>query len=61
MSCHYEASIGDYNSYNGFSRNMCQNWMNKKMSDLEKKRDGAGKYGRIFEAQIQGFQQCTVQ
>ena len=40
---------------------MCQNWMNKKMSDLEKKRDGAGKYGRIFEAQIQGFQQCTVQ
>merc|ERR1712055_423380 len=23
-------------------------------------RDGAGKYGRIFEAQIQGFQQCTV-
>merc|ERR1711902_114666 len=26
----------------------------------ERKRDGAGKYGRIFEAQIQGFQQCTV-
>merc|ERR1711936_1522723 len=24
------------------------------------KRDGAGKYGRIFEAQIQGFRQCTV-
>merc|ERR1712179_492940 len=24
------------------------------------KGDGAGKYGRIFEAQIQGFQQCTV-
>ena len=61
MSCHYGASTGGYNSYNGFSRNMCQNWMNKKMSDLEKKRDGAGKYGRIFEAQIQGFQQCTVQ
>ena len=29
MSCHYEASIGDYNSYNGFSRNVCQNCMNK--------------------------------
>merc|ERR1711972_639668 len=27
---------------------------------LERKRDGAGKYGRIFEAQIQGFQQCGV-
>merc|ERR1712240_143587 len=31
-----------------------------KIADLERKRDGAGKYGRIFEAQIQGFQQCTV-
>merc|ERR1719431_1174170 len=30
------------------------------IADLEKKRDGAGKYGRIFEAQIQGFRQCTV-
>merc|ERR1712055_175957 len=29
-------------------------------ADLEKKRDGAGKYGRIFEAQIQAFGQCTV-
>merc|ERR1719470_817784 len=27
---------------------------------VERKRDGAGKYGRIFEAQIQGFRQCTV-
>merc|ERR1719470_473406 len=27
---------------------------------VENKRDGAGKYGRIFEAQIQGFRQCTV-
>merc|ERR1712236_57886 len=31
-----------------------------KIADLETKRDGAGKYGRIFEAQIQGFRQCTV-
>merc|ERR1712058_80598 len=30
-------------------------------ADLERKRDGAGKYGRIFDAQIQGFQQCIVQ
>merc|ERR1712244_163733 len=32
-----------------------------KIADLEKKRDGVGKYGRIFDAQIQGFQQCSVQ
>merc|ERR1712179_505422 len=61
MSCHYGASTGDYNSYNGYTSNVCQDWMNNKIADLQKKRDGAGKYGRIFEAQIQGFQQCTVQ
>merc|ERR1712179_827935 len=61
MSCHYGASTGDYNSYNGYTSNVCQDWINNKIADLEKKRDGAGKYGRIFGAQIQGFQQCTVQ
>merc|ERR1712193_405507 len=61
MSCHYGASTGDYNSYNGYTSNVCQEWMDNKIADLEKKRDGAGKYGRIFDAQIQGFQQCTVQ
>jgi len=61
MSCHYGASTGDYNSYNGYTSNVCQEWMDNKIADLEKKRDGAGKYGRIFDAQIQGFQQCSVQ
>jgi len=60
MSCHYGATTGDYNSYNGYTSNVCQEWMDAKIADLENKRDGAGKYGRIFEAQIQGFQQCTV-
>merc|ERR1712001_613566 len=60
MSCHYGDISGDYSSFNGYTSNVCQEWMNTKIADLEKKRDGAGKYGRIFEAQIQGFQQCTV-
>eukprot|EP00092_Neocalanus_flemingeri_P004213 GFUD01004531.1.p1 GENE.GFUD01004531.1~~GFUD01004531.1.p1 ORF type:complete len:604 (+),score=187.63 GFUD01004531.1:355-2166(+) len=60
MSCHYGDSFGDYNSYNGYTSNVCQDWMDNKIADLERKRDGAGKYGRIFEAQIQGFRQCTV-
>merc|ERR1719154_224901 len=60
MSCHYGASSGDYSSYNGYTSNVCQEWMDNKIADLERKRDGAGKYGRIFEAQIQGFKQCTV-
>merc|ERR1712223_509370 len=60
MSCHYGAATGDYNSYNEYTSNVCQEWMDSKIADLERKRDGAGKYGRIFEAQINGFRQCTV-
>merc|ERR1712077_15783 len=58
MSCQHGDITGDYSSYHGYQ---CQQWMDSKIADLESKRDGAGKYGRIFEAQIQGFQQCTVQ
>merc|ERR1711874_10087 len=57
MSCQHGDITGDYSSYHGYQ---CQQWMDSKIADLESKRDGAGKYGRIFEAQIQGFQQCTV-
>merc|ERR1719228_2392703 len=60
MSCHYGDISGDYSSYNGYTSDVCQQWMDTKIADLETKRDGAGKYGRIFEAQIQGFRQCTV-
>merc|ERR1711923_38957 len=60
MSCHYGANTGDYSSFNGYTSDVCQTWMDRKISDLERKRDGAGKYGRIFERQIQGFTQCTV-
>merc|ERR1712013_306660 len=60
MSCYYGNISGSYTSANGYTSNVCQAWMDDKIADLERKRDGAGKYGRIFEAQIQGFQQCTV-
>ena len=60
MSCNYGAISGDYNSFNGYTSNVCQVWMDNKIADLERKRDGAGKYGRIFGAQIEGFRQCTV-
>merc|ERR1739844_285062 len=60
MSCHYGDISGDYSSYNGYTSDVCQEWMDTKIAHLETKRDGAGKYGRIFEAQIQGFRQCTV-
>merc|ERR1711923_262259 len=60
MSCHYGANTGDYSSFNGYTSNVCQEWMDNKIADLNRKRDGAGKYGRIFEGQIQGFTQCKV-
>merc|ERR1712014_175743 len=31
MSCHYGASTGDYNSYNGYTSNVCQEWMDNKI------------------------------
>merc|ERR1719500_1486660 len=61
MTCQNGASSGDYSSYNGYTSNVCQVWMDQKIADLERKRYGAGKYGRIFEAQIEGFKQCSVQ
>merc|ERR1712002_325897 len=60
MSCHYGADTGDYSSFNGYTSDVCQTWMDRKISDLQRKRDGAGKYGQIFEGQIQGFTQCSV-
>merc|ERR1712173_402413 len=60
MSCYYGDISGNYTSANGYTSNVCRVWMDEKIADLERKRDGAGKYGRIFEAQIQGFQQCSV-
>merc|ERR1712198_316735 len=60
MSCHHGANTGDYSSFNGYTSDVCQTWMDRKISDLEKRRDGAGKYGQIFEGQIQGFTQCAV-
>jgi len=60
MSCHHGASTGDYNSFNGYASNICQVWMDEKIADLEKKRDAAGRYASIFEAQIDGFRQCNV-
>merc|ERR1711872_279902 len=59
MSCHYGANTGDYSSFNGYTSDVCQTWMDRKISDLERKRDEAGKYG-IFEAQIKSFSQCKV-
>jgi len=60
VSCYYGGpSAGPHPSFFGYN-SMCQDWMNSKLSDLENKRDGAGKFGRIFQAIIDKYSQCSV-
>jgi len=60
MTCRYGAASGDYNSYFGYTDNVCGTWLNGKLTELEQQRVAAGKFGRIFEALKQQYQQCTV-
>merc|ERR1712227_1043258 len=60
ISCQYGATTGVYNSYFGFTSNVCQEWMDDKIAGLEQKRDAAGKYGKIFEAMIGEYNKCSV-
>jgi len=60
MTCHYGGQTGDYSSYNGYTSAACQTWLDTKLASLETKRQAAGKFARIFEAQIAAFQQCSV-
>merc|ERR1711902_195583 len=39
----------------------CQVWLENKITNLEKKRDGAGKFGKIFQAIIDKLTKCQVQ
>jgi len=60
ISCQYGATTGVYNSYFGYTTNVCQEWMDNKIAGLEQKRDAAGKYGKIFEAMIGEYNKCSV-
>jgi len=56
ITCHY----GGGNSYFGYTSNVCQVWLQDKISDLTTKRDAAGKFGRIFQQMIDSYNQCSV-
>jgi len=61
VSCYYGgASSGPYFSYFGYNSDQCQVWLETKVSALENKRDGAGKFGKIFQAIIDKYTQCPV-
>merc|ERR1712226_1818850 len=66
VSCHYGNLAGTYDydyeqnfpSYFGFTSDQCQVWLENKVYELENKRDGAGKFGKIFQAIIDKYTGC---
>ena len=56
ITCHY----GGGNSYFGYTSNVCQTWLDDKISSLTIKRDAAGKFARVFDAMIDGYSKCSV-
>merc|ERR1712045_149478 len=62
VSCHYGGLVtepsGNFPSYFGYTSDQCQVWLETKVQDLENKRDGAGKFGRIFQAMIDKYTSC---
>merc|ERR1712232_1523398 len=60
-SCYYGATTVSSPSYFGYTSDICQVWLESKINDLEKKRDGAGKFGKIFQAMIDRYTKCQVE
>jgi len=60
MTCHYGAITGDFNSYNGYTSNVCGTWYQNKIADLTQKRDSAGRLSGIFQNMINEYSKCNV-
>jgi len=58
VTCHYayDAS-GSVESYFG---HQCQSWKDNKIAELETKKQGAGNFGKIFQAMIDEYNKCQV-
>merc|ERR1712088_1116165 len=59
VSCYY-GGLGtepydNFPSYFGYTSDQCQVWLENKVYELENKRDGAGKFGKIFQAIIDKY------
>jgi len=61
ITCHYGASTGNYNSFMGYTSNVCQTWYQNKIESLQQKANAAGKFGRIFNKIIDEYSKCSVQ
>merc|ERR1712102_120471 len=60
MTCHYGGLTGDYNSYNGYTSNVCGTWYQNKIADLTQKAQAGGRFGQIFQNMINEYSQCNV-
>merc|ERR1712029_1092764 len=60
ITCHYGASTGNYNSFMGYTSNVCQTWYQNKIETLQQKANAAGKLGKIFNNIINEYSKCSV-
>merc|ERR1712115_261745 len=60
ITCNYGDVSGSYNSYFGYTSDVCQAWMDGKIAELERKKVAAGNYGKIFKAMIDNYSKCSV-
>merc|ERR1712025_430010 len=60
ITCHYGASTGNYNSFMGYTTNVCQNWMDNTLNSLYTQKEAAGKFGNILQRVIDQFSKCSV-
>merc|ERR1711918_289962 len=52
ISCYQGTGEEGVPSYFGYTSDVCQVWLEMKVFDLENKKNGAGKFGKIFQAMI---------
>merc|ERR1712001_53633 len=63
VSCYYgglgtEEPYENFPSVFGYTSDQCQVWLENKVYELEDKRDGAGKFGKIFQSIIDKYTSC---
>merc|ERR1712241_1395829 len=62
--CCYCGGLGSEEPYEnfpsvfGYTSDQCQVWLENKVYELEDKRDGAGKFGKIFQSIIDKYTSC---
>jgi len=63
ITCHQGASYGSFNSYFGYTSNVCGAWFDNKINALTQKRDAAGsnqRFRAIFQNMINEYSKCNV-